>query len=141
MGQVGAFIVNHWQLSTALIIILVLLVWVEVKRKATGAKNLTPVEAVRMINHADAVMLDIRDDSEFKEGHILNAVHIPLGLLDSRVNQLEKFSEKPIIVYCRSGQRSSKAITVLHKHGYRNAHALRGGLIAWQNANLPVLKS
>jgi rhodanese-related sulfurtransferase len=92
-----------------------------------------------MINHQDAVLIDVREDGEFAEGHILNAIHIPLGALSANLNRLEKYRNAPIIVGCRSGNRSAHACRLLKKKGFENVYNLHGGILAWQNANLPVV--
>lgn len=73
-------------------------------------------------------------------GHIINSVHIPLGTLNNRLNELEKYKSRPIIVGCRSGQRSAAACTTLKKQGFETVYNLSGGVMGWQNANLPLTK-
>ena len=102
------------------------------------AKSLSPVEAIQKINKQDAVMLDVRTDLEYEQGHILNAVHIPLGLLSTKISQLENHKKHPIIICCRVGSRSGQAIAMLRKQGFNELFQLRGGIMAWQSANLPL---
>jgi rhodanese-related sulfurtransferase len=64
--------------------------------------------------------------------------HIPLGQLAKRMAELEKYKDKPIVVACRSGHRSASACRTLKKHGFEQAHNLSGGIIAWEQASLPV---
>jgi rhodanese-related sulfurtransferase len=88
----------------------------------------------------DALVLDVREDKEWAEGHIPNAKHIPLGQLSKRISELDKYKDKPIVVSCRSGHRSATACRTLKKDGFEQTHNLMGGIIAWENANLPVTK-
>lgn len=117
-----------------------LLLITEFRRRAGGAKQLSPIEAVRLINQQDAVLLDVREEREYKAGHIANSLHVPAGLLDKEIAQLDEHKAKPIIVYCRSGVRANSAAASLRKHGLTNIFTLNGGLLAWQAANLPIKK-
>ncbi len=99
---------------------------------------LSPAQATLLINREDAIVLDIRETSEFNTGHIIGARHITLGQLDSRLSEIEKFKAKPIIVCCARGQRSAGACVQLKKAGFERAYNLAGGLDAWLGASLPV---
>ena len=103
-----------------------------------GAANVTPSEATLLINRQDAVVLDVRETSEWSAGHIGGARHISLGQLESRLSELEKIKDKPIIVVCATGNRSSSACGQLKKHGFDKVYSLSGGVAAWREANLPV---
>jgi len=138
MTQISEFVVNQWMLFVALAIILGLLI--RSIMSDTGSKNINPTRAIQLINHDDAVVLDVRLEDEFKEGHVLNSVHIPVGLLQNRIQELDKYKDKPIIVNCRSGQRSNSAVSVLTKQGFASVYKLQGGILAWKNANLPLTK-
>jgi rhodanese-related sulfurtransferase len=138
MEQYIEFVIKNWYLFVALVFIIGLLIGSEVFRKIRGIKTVSPIEALQLMNHQDAVMLDIRDGGEYKEGHIPDARNVPLSALKNRLGELEKFKSKPIIVYCRSGTRASSASAVLKKSGFDMVHNLSGGILAWQNANLPV---
>ncbi len=139
MAQIGEFIVSQWMLFAALAIILGLLI--KSFLGDAGITNINPSRAIQLINHEDAVVLDVRLDDEFKEGHVLDSVHIPVGLLQNRIQELDQYKAKPIIVNCRSGHRSTSACGVLRKQGFSSVYKLQGGILAWKNANLPLTKS
>ena len=105
-----------------------------------GRQQVDSAQAVMKINREDAVVIDVREDAEVSNGRIPNAKHIPLGQLASRLSELEKHKGKPIIVACRSGHRSAGACGILTKNGFENVFNLSGGMIAWEQANLPVEK-
>ncbi len=105
--------------------------------KVSGIKQVGPQEAVLLFNHDDALVLDVREQSEWADGHITRAKHIPLGQIKSKLGELEKFKDKPIVVVCRSGNRSNTACGLLKKSGFQNLHNLAGGMIAWEQAGLP----
>lgn len=140
MEKFFTFVVNHWVLSFAFVFLVVLLLVETFKRRFLGFKEIDAPEAVRRMNHDDAVVLDVREDQEFSEGHIVNALHIPVGVLDKRLDELEAHKDKPIIVYCRSGDRAARASATLHKQGFTAVFKLNGGVLAWRAANLPVEK-
>jgi rhodanese-related sulfurtransferase len=108
--------------------------------RLSGVKQIGPQEAVLLFNHEDAVVLDVREQSEWADGHIAKAKHIPLGQLKNRIADLEKFKGKPIVAVCRSGNRSGSACGVLKKAGFEHLHNLAGGMIAWEQAGLPKEK-
>jgi rhodanese-related sulfurtransferase len=118
----------------------IMLVWPMISRRFTGINDVGTLEATQLINHQDAVVLDVREDKEYASGRIPRSKHIPLGQVGSRIKELEKFKEKPIVVSCRSGNRSASACAALRKHGFSQVYNLRGGMIAWEQANLPVEK-
>lgn len=105
--------------------------------RLSGVKQIGPQEAVMLYNHEDALLLDVREQSEWSDGHIAKARHIPLGKLKDRLTELEKFKGKPIIAVCRSGSRSGTACGILKKAGFENLHNLAGGMLAWEQAGLP----
>lgn len=141
MEQFVEFITNHIILSGAFVAILTLLIIDMFGAKLKGYASATPSEATQMINREDAVVLDIREDNEFHSGHIVNAIHIPLGFLKDRQAELEKYKTRPIIAACRSGSRSGQACSLLKKAGFENIYNLKGGMMAWQHASLPLDKS
>ncbi|NMG68987.1 rhodanese-like domain-containing protein [Parazoarcus communis] len=104
-----------------------------------GNKSLlSPIEATLLINREEAVVVDVRDQGEYSQGHIPNARHLPLSELARRSNELEKFKERPIILCCASGARSASAIGTLKKAGFEKLYNLRGGLFEWEKAGQPI---
>ncbi|MGD8998895.1 MAG: rhodanese-like domain-containing protein [Granulosicoccaceae bacterium] len=140
MDQLTSFVINNWELFLALVIIIALLFASNLQSALSGVVQVGPAEAIKMINHEKAVVVDVREDKEFVEGHIINSIHIPLGNVQQRVNELKAHREKPIIVSCRSGTRSNAACSMLRKNGFENVFNLKGGIMAWQNASLPLSK-
>ena len=114
-----------------------MLVWPMMRRGGVGSAVNT-LQATMMINKEDALILDVREPSEYNAGHILNARNIPLGELDKRVGELSKWKDKPIVVSCASGNRSGSAVGTLKQPGFNRAVHLAGGFGAWQQAGLPV---
>lgn len=87
------------------------------------------------------IILDVRTPMEYKQdGHIPNSILIPIQILPQNVNHLEKFKDKKILVYCRSGNRSAAASRFLEQVGFKNVYNLKGGIIEWKGLNLPIEK-
>ncbi len=105
--------------------------------RLSGIKQVDPQEAVMLFNHEDALVLDVREQSEWVDGHISKAKHIPLGQIKNRLNELEKYKVKPIVAVCRSGNRSGTACGQLKKAGFENVYNLAGGMNAWDQAGFP----
>jgi rhodanese-related sulfurtransferase len=106
----------------------------------SAANAVSPGEATTLINREDAHIVDVREAGEFAEGHLPNALNIPLAKVAERVGELEKFKDKPIIFCCASGMRSGKASAELKKQGFTKLYNLAGGVDAWVGAGYPVKK-
>lgn len=117
-----------------------MLIWSVFGNRMRGVNEVNAAEALNLINHKNALVLDVREDSEFKSGHLLNAKWIPLGRLVDRIGELERYREQPIVVVCRSGARSASACATLSKQGFTQAYNLSGGVMGWQKSNLPLEK-
>lgn len=140
MQEYLEFARQHLLLSGAFVAIVALIIWTELGRFTRGYKDVSPQEAVQIINHDDPLLLDIRENNELNEGVIGGAKHIPLGGLRKRINEIEKFKSRTLIVYCRSGSRSYSACNLLKKHEFGEVFNLKGGIMAWKSANLPLGK-
>jgi rhodanese-related sulfurtransferase len=116
-----------------------MLVWPLVRR-GTGGPSVGTLEATMLINQKDAVVIDVSEPGEFAQSHILNARNVPLGEVEARIKELERFKARPVIVSCATGNRSASAAALLRKHGFTNAVNLAGGVAAWQQAGLPTEK-
>jgi rhodanese-related sulfurtransferase len=97
-------------------------------------------EAVRLINRRDALVIDVRDASEYAAGHIPRSRHIPASELDGRLPELAKFKERPILLGCQTGARAQRACAALSKAGFKEVFVLQGGIAAWQQAGMPLEK-
>ena len=139
MAQLIEFAGNHLVLASALAVITLLIIKAEIDVRLSNVKQLNVNDAVRLMND-DAIILDVREGSEYSTGHIPNAIHIPMSSLVKRINELEKYKQKNILAYCRSGSRSNSACRTLSKQGFESVNNLSGGIMSWSNANLPVSK-
>jgi rhodanese-related sulfurtransferase len=116
----------------------IMLLWSFFGNRLRGVKEVDCAAALQMINHKEACVLDVREPDEYKSGHLLNAKSIPLGKLRERIGEMERYRDKPIVVVCRSGNRSATACALLGRDGFAQVYNLAGGVTAWQKASLPL---
>jgi len=109
-----------------------------VRARLLGFQELKTGEAVELMNRQEPLVLDVRETDEYQTGHIQGAVHIPVDELEGRIDELQASRERPILIYCRAGQRSAQAAAVLKRQGFSQMYKLDGGFMAWQAAHLPV---
>ncbi len=118
-----------------------MLMWPLFNRLLAGSvPQVGALEAVQLMNRRDAIVLDVRDTTEYAAGHIPHARHIPFADLTGRLRELEKMKSRPVIINARSGTHSAKVCGVLKSVGFNEVFALRGGLGGWVEASLPVEK-
>jgi rhodanese-related sulfurtransferase len=127
---------NIWLIILALTSGL-MLVMPSLTGKLSGVVQIGPQEVVRLFNHEDALILDVREDSEFRDGHVPKSRHIPLGKLKAEIGGLEKYKDRAVIAVCRSGSRSQSACGQLRRAGFTKVHNLAGGIGSWDQAGLP----
>lgn len=139
MAQIIEFVGNHPLLFVAFGATLGMLVWTEWTRIRASATTLSPYAATQLVNGGDALFVDVRDEKEYKSGHLLNAKNFPVAKLDERLHELEKLKGRDLVVYCDNGMRTTRATAKLRKHGFEKVHTLAGGLTAWEKASLPVV--
>ncbi len=117
------------------------LLWPLLNGNASGVVNLSPSEAVLLMNRGKVLVLDVRDEAEFSNGHIQGARHVPLAELATRIKEIEKFKEKPVLVHCQRGMRAKSACSILRGLEFSQLSNLQGGLDNWVAAKMPLVKS
>lgn len=125
-------------LVSALMISFFVVVFTELRRKASGLVNIEAGDAVKLINN-DAVVLDIRSPDAFAHGHIVNAKNIPAEELDAKMEQLTKYKSTPIVAVCDVGITTTKTVAKLRESGFESVFGLKGGMSGWGQAGLPVV--
>ncbi len=138
MEQAFEFVSNHLLLVTAFGVLLVALLVTENRR---SGKSVSIAMATQLINREEGVVLDLRNQSEYSAGHIVDALNIPYTSLASRMTELDRHKEKPVIVVCKMGQHSRAASKNLMKAGFLRVVRMQGGMAEWSAANLPLVKS
>lgn len=138
MERLIEFVGNNAILFVLLAGVIALIAWTEFRRLTRKYRGLSPTEAVRLINRDEAVVVDIREDAEARKGSIAGARHIPVSVFKQRMSELEKFRERTIVVVCQTGSRSAPICEQLVGAGYPSVAQLRGGIVAWEGAGLPL---
>lgn len=139
MEQLFEFINNHLYLWVGLVVILVMIIKAEIDSRSNPAIHLSPMNAIRLINdNDDALIIDVRESSDFGKGHIRGATNLPLTSFKDKLDKISPDKNAVILAYCTSGASSSKACRLLGKSGFTNVHNIAGGLNAWVEAKLPV---
>jgi len=138
MDKLLEFTGNNTLLVLALMISFFVVVFTELRRKASGLVNVEAIEAVKLINN-DAVVIDLRSVDAFSKGHIVNARNIPSDELEAKMSNLEAMKSKSIVAVCDAGVSSTKAVAALRTAGFESAYGLKGGMAGWGQAGLPVV--
>ena len=136
LGSPVSFITENIFLFVVAFVSGAMLLWPMISRR--GAHGLDTLAATRMINDTDAVVLDVRATGEFEAGHLPGARNIPLAELAQRAGELP--AGRPVIVCCNSGATSARGVGELRKSGRDQVFNLDGGLNAWRQAGLPVVR-
>lgn len=110
------------------------LLWPKIRR----GSRITHTVATQMINKGKAAIIDIRDQKEYRSGHLLNALHVPYDALEERLPRIEKLKSQPVIIVCDDGKRSREASAFLRKSGFSQVFSLDGGMAGWKKNGLPV---
>jgi rhodanese-related sulfurtransferase len=110
----------------------------EAKKHVT---EISPNESVEKAKNGEAVIIDVRDQDEWDEEHIANAIHLSRGTIELDIEEKVTDPNAVIICHCGGGGRSALAAESLRKMGYKNVRSMAGGLKAWKAAGLPVTNS
>lgn len=140
MEEYLVFARNHPLLIAGLLTVLGMIAWTEFSLLTRKYKQLNTTQAVQLVNRDNTVVVDVREDSEVRDGKLRGAKHIPLAQLKKRMVELEQAKTSPVLVYCRSGSRSAHACHLLTKAGFEDVNNLAGGIAAWEAASLPLSK-
>lgn len=137
MENVGEFIVNHWILVSAFVVLAWLVFSDSINRKLSGLQSLGATQAVRLVNQNKGKFVDVRDPSEYEREHIADSLNLPLSQLAEDAKQIKDKSQ-PLVIVCASGQRARSAAKKLRGEGFEQVYVLTGGLHAWKEAKLPL---
>ena len=131
------FLAEHWQWTLLALASSTFLI-VDTIRQATDRSSLAPLDVTQKINREDAVVIDVREQGEYAQGHIPNARHFPLSEFDRRMAELNKFKGTPLIVCCATGNRSRGVLTKLRQAGFEDVFNLKGGIAEWEKGGQPL---
>jgi rhodanese-related sulfurtransferase len=134
------FALDNMALSSAWVIVALMLLSVQIKLTALGPTAVTSQMLTQLVNRQDAVVVDIRGQADFSKGHIQGALNVPLSKLKENTKDLENYKDSPIIMVCANGIQVAGACDVLKKAGFEQIYKLTGGMTSWKGDNLPVVK-
>jgi len=139
--QLSEFVQNNLILFAALIGVMVMLIKAELDHQANKGLMVSASAAIRLMNNSDdALIIDLRTVAEYKTGHIRDAKNLPLKDFAADVEKFSAYKDKPVLVYCNSGNTATRAIKLLKNAGYVKINNLEGGIAAWKEANMPLSK-
>lgn len=138
--QLMEFVGNHPYLTGGFVAVLLFWLYTEVKRRFQGFLELTPAQAVLMINRENAVVVDVSAQSDFDKGHITDALHILPSHLDGSDPKLAQLQGKPVLVVDKAGQAAGQAAARILKLGAGQVAVLKGGMAQWVNDQFPVTR-
>ena len=124
----------------AFIVLTIAIIANELSRFFRGYKALRPAEVTRLINQEDALVIDLRASNDYQKGHIAGAKNVQMAQFDPESKQLTPAKTLPIVLVCQNGVTVDAAAKRLKKAGFERVHILEGGIAAWQQAELPLVK-
>jgi rhodanese-related sulfurtransferase len=130
------FLTQQWILAAALLAVVAMLLMHETRK---SGPSLSPQKAINIVNAEQGVFLDLRDAADYKQGHIVDALHIPSTKLADRMAELEKYRNKPIVLVCKMGQQSGAAGKQLKAGNFEKVYKMTGGMMEWRNLQLPTV--
>ena len=101
---------------------------------------MTPALAIQLINREEAVVIDLRDATAFRDGHIVNAKNIPLVDFDHQQTKMETYRQRYVILVDVMGAKTAAIAARLKKNGFEKVVSLKGGIDAWKTAGMPLVK-
>ncbi|QLH41305.1 MAG: rhodanese-like domain-containing protein [Coxiellaceae bacterium] len=133
------FIQNHWLLWLALVAVVLMIIYEELRHRRQRPLRLSPQDLTHKLNKENAVVIDLRDATAFASGHIVGAINIPRAELADNLTKLDKYKGKTIVLVCQDG-RHSLAAALKWRRPDLSLYALQGGINNWRSANLPLVK-
>ena len=127
-------------LSLALVGLTLAIVYNEVTRLFVGYKRVSPAQLTALINRDDALLVDVSPLADFEKGHIVGSKNVVMSQFDPENKVLAKVRELPVALVCRSGTNSADAAKRLAKAGFSQVYWLDGGIVSWQQADLPLAR-
>lgn len=98
------------------------------------------LDIVDQAKSGDILIIDVRTEDEYKAGHVPGAINIPHDIIAQKLSEISAFKDKPVVVYCRSGYRATKAMKVLANNAFSDIRHLEGDMLGWRKAALPEEK-
>ena len=139
MQDLLLFINHHLAMFSVLAIVLILLIIIETIKLKNASTRLTPAQVITLVNHQKGVIIDIRSSEAFATGNITGAISLPKNDIKTKIKKIESFKSRPLVIVCATGSDSSGVAAQLAQQGFQ-VHILNGGIRAWRNAEMPLIK-
>ena len=139
MDQIIHFMMQHPYLWGALLLVIGLLVLLEFEASLQGIRRLGASDVSLMMNRK-GVVVDVNEPDDFAKGHILGAIHVPFSKCAQSVSSVKSHKADTIIVVANQERSSLQAAKMLKQQGFKEIAILSGGLVAWREANLPLVR-
>ena len=138
--EILEFLLNDDQIFQTILLAVLIALFIGniVTDKLKKYEDIDASGAIALMDGKGLIILDVREDKERKSGFIAKDTHIPLSQVKNKLDTLD--NSKKILVYCRSGSRSSHIAGLLTRNNFEQVYNLKGGLQAWRKANLPIKK-
>lgn len=141
MQEIMDFVGRHPILSVAWIGLLAAVLYTTFSGLSSKVKVISRGEATRLINHDDALIVDVRSRDDFRKGHIANAINLPAADIKSgNLGEVDKQKSKAIVVVCSNGMSSQASAALLVKAGFEQVMLLKEGIAGWSGENLPLVR-
>ncbi|GLQ86560.1 rhodanese-like domain-containing protein [Dyella flagellata] len=140
LHKLPQFVSNHLVLALLFVGLVVALLVTQVMVLLRKYKELTPAGLTQLINRDNPLLIDLSASADFEKMHVPGAKHVALSQFDPEHKDLAKARELPVVVMDKEGRQSDSAAQRLIKAGFTRVYTLGGGVLAWQQAQLPVAK-
>lgn len=140
LHKLPQFLGNHLMLALALVALVIALLVTQVMVLMRKYKELTPAGLTQLINRDSPLLIDLSAIADFEKMHVPGAKHVAMSQFDPENKDLAKARELPVVVMDKDGRNSDGAAQRLIKAGFTRVYTLAGGVLAWQQAQLPVAK-
>ena len=140
MQDFMVFAKQHWLLFTLFVVILI--IWLVIESRISLQKNqaIGIQKAITMMNQDKALLIDVRKVEKFETGHILGAMSLPADDFSTDNKIFTKRKQRPILIYADTTQLAINCAMKLKKSGIEEVFVISGGITAWKQANMPVVK-
>ena len=141
MSQLVEFVGNHPFWVLLFLTVFFLFLNALYKEKSQAFQNVNVDQLTRLVNQQNAQLIDVRPKEAFDQGHIVNAINMPLSDISEGKAKIDKLKKKPVVVYCQIGKRAQADCQQLTQTGIENVFNLQGGINSWISDKLPLTRN
>lgn len=133
------FIAANWLFISFFVLVIIIYIGFELSQARALAYTLSPSEATKVVNREKGVFVDIRPEAHYNDKHIVASIHMPIETLQKKPQRLNKYKQKPIILYCKNGASSKVArMLLMRQGGFEKVYILQGGMGQWLKDKMPT---